>query len=422
MTGATGAMGARQDGGLRELLGANRDYRRLLSAGLISQTGDWVISTGLAYHVYVLTGSTLSSAAMLLAARLPDVLLGSVAGVLADRWDRRRLLVVADVLLGLGLLPLSAVRGPGQVWIVYAVALWTGVLSTVLFPAQKALVPQIVPEPQLVRANALTGQSGQAARLLGALAGGVAVGAGGLGAVVGIGTAGFLASALLLAGLRPPARAVVTVQEGVGGQWRAGLRLARTSPGVRLLLAYMMITGLGEGVFSTLAAPFVAGVLGGDGDAYGLFLSAQAVGGIAGGVALAAGPGRLTPRALFGWGTVVFGLADLALFTYPLLTSQVWPAMVLIALAGFPAAASMAGLTTYAQTVAGADRAGTVFGLIVSAQAGTSLIGTALAGVLGGRMGIIPTLCLHAGGLMLAGLLVVAGSRRGRDGARRVRP
>ncbi|GAA3164796.1 MFS transporter [Nonomuraea salmonea] len=166
MTEAGGTR-ARQDGGLRELLGANRDYRRLLSAGLISQTGDWVISTGLAYHVYVLTGSTLSSAVMLLSARLPDVLLGSVAGVLADRWDRRRLLVVADVLLGLGLLPLLAVREPGQVWIVYAVALWTGVLSTVLFPAQKALVPQIVPGSQLVRANALTGQSGQAARLLG---------------------------------------------------------------------------------------------------------------------------------------------------------------------------------------------------------------------------------------------------------------
>ncbi|GAA1722796.1 MFS transporter [Nonomuraea bangladeshensis] len=159
-------------------LGKNRDYRRLLTAGLISQTGDWVIGTGLAYHVYVLTGSTLSSATMLLAGRLPDVLLGSLAGVLADRWDRRRLLVITDVLLGLGLLPLLAVREPGQVWIVYAVALWTGVISTVLFPAQKALVPQIVAASQLVRANALQGQSGQAARLLGALAGGVAVGAG----------------------------------------------------------------------------------------------------------------------------------------------------------------------------------------------------------------------------------------------------
>ncbi|MEV0595961.1 MFS transporter [Nonomuraea cavernae] len=398
-------------GGIRSLLGMNQDYRRLLTAGLISQTGDWVISTGLAYHVYVLTGSTLSSATMLLAARLPDVLLGSLAGVLADRWDRRRLLVITDVLLALGLLPLLAVREPGQVWIVYAVALWTGVLSTVLFPAQKALVPQIVAAPQLVRANALHGQSGQAARLLGALAGGVAVGAGGLAAVVWIGVAGFLISALLLARLRTPARRT-TAATTMGGQWVSGLRLARNNRSVRLLMAYMVITGLGEGIFATLAAPFVADVLGGKGDAYGLFLSAQAVGGIAGGLAVAARPGNATPRALFGWGTVVFGLADLALFTYPLLTHELWPAIALIALAGIPAAAAMAGLTTFAQTATSDDRLGAVFGLLISAQAATSLLGMALAGVLGERLGIVPTLCLHAGGLITAGLLVVVKSER----------
>ncbi|MER7370497.1 MFS transporter, partial [Nonomuraea wenchangensis] len=324
----TDARGGTLPGGIRGLLGKNRDYRRLLTAGLTSQTGDWVIGTGLTYHVYVLTGSTLSSATMLLAGRLPDVLLGSLAGVLADRWDRRKLLVITDVLLGLGLLPLLAVREPGQVWIVYAVALWTGVLSTVLSPAQKALVPQIVAPSQLVRANALHGQSGQAARLLGALAGGVAVGTGGLAAVVWIGMAGFLISALLLARLRTPARRA-TAGTTMGGQWLAGLRLAGHDRGVRLLVTYMVITGLGEGIFATLAAPFVADVLGGEGDAYGLFLSAQAVGGIAGGLAVAARPGFATPRALFGWGTVIFGLADLALFTYPLLTPELWPAMAL---------------------------------------------------------------------------------------------
>ncbi|MEV0202936.1 MFS transporter [Nonomuraea sp. NPDC050691] len=401
--------------GIRSLLGRNQDYRRLLTAGLISQTGDWVISTGLAYHVYVLTGSTLSSATMLLAGRIPDVLLGSLAGVLADRWDRRRLLAITDMLLALGLLPLLAVREPGQVWIIYAVALWTGVLSTVLFPAQKALVPQIVAASQLVRANALHGQTGQAARLLGALAGGVAVGAGGLAAVVGIGVAGFLISALLLAHLRTPARAATaTTMSGqtVGGQWVSGLRLARTNRGVRLLMTYMVITGLGEGIFGTLAAPFVADVLGGHGGAYGLFLSAQAVGGIAGGLALAARPGNATPRALLGWGTVVFGLADLALFTYPLLTRELWPSIALIGLAGIPAAAAMAGLTTFAQTVTSDDRLGAVFGLLISAQAATSLLGMALAGVLGERLGIVPTLCLHAGGAITAGLLVVVKSKR----------
>ncbi|MFB4281638.1 MFS transporter [Nonomuraea sp. MTCD27] len=388
-------------GGIRGLLGGSRDFRRLLAAGLVSQTGDWAIGTGLAFHVYQLTGSTLSTAIMLLVSRLPDVVLGPPAGMLADRWDRRRLLVTTDLLLAAGLLPLLAVREPAQVWIVYAVALWTGVLSTLLAPAQKALLPQLVAESQLVRANALHGQSGQAARLLGAMAGGVAVGAGGLAAVVWIDVACFVLSALLLAGLRAPGRAAPTSRRAGGPP--APVRDA----GVRLLVAYMAITGLGEGIFATLAAPFVADVLGGRGEAYGLFLSVQAVGGIAGGLAVAAYPGNASPRALLGWGTVVFGAVDLALFAYPLALPALWPALVLIVVAGVPSAAAMAGFTTLAQTVTGDDRRGAVFGLLGSAHAATGLLGMALAGALGDRIGIVATLCLHAGGLVAAGVLVL---------------
>ncbi|SEG30266.1 Transmembrane secretion effector [Nonomuraea solani] len=211
----------------------NRDYRRLLMAGLISQTGDWAISTGLAYHVYQLTGSTLSSAIMLVAGRLPDVVLGSLAGVLADRWDRRRSLIATDLLIAAGLLPLLLVREPSQVWIVYAVALWSGVLSTLLVPAQRALLPRLVAESQLVRANALHGQSGQAARLVGAMAGGIAVGAGGLAAVVLIDVASFLLSAFLQARIRTPGRTPAAAGT-MGGQWVALLRLAGRDRGVRL--------------------------------------------------------------------------------------------------------------------------------------------------------------------------------------------
>ncbi|MFC7583535.1 hypothetical protein ACFQYP_06980 [Nonomuraea antimicrobica] len=126
---------------------------------------------------------------------------------------------------------------------------------------------------------------------------------------------------------------------------------------------------------------------------------------------MAAWPGDAPPRALLGWGTVVFGLADLALFAYPLAWPVLWPALVLIVVAGVPAAAATAGLTTLAQTATGGDRAGAVFGLLGSAHAATGLLGLALAGALGDRIGIVPTLCLHAAGLVGAGLMVL---RRGR--------
>src|SRR5215470_1860753 len=99
-----------------------RNFRLLLAANFVSSTGDWILATGLAYQVYVLTGSTLASAAMILAMLLPQVTLGSFAGVLADRWDRRRTMIACNLLLAITLLPLLLVDDAGRVPIVYAVA------------------------------------------------------------------------------------------------------------------------------------------------------------------------------------------------------------------------------------------------------------------------------------------------------------
>src|ERR1022692_3917148 len=89
-------------GAIRRAL-RQRGLRKLLAAGLISTTGDWVLRVGLAYYVYVLTGSTLASALILLASFVPQIVLGSVAGVFADRWDTRRTMIVSNLLLPAGL-------------------------------------------------------------------------------------------------------------------------------------------------------------------------------------------------------------------------------------------------------------------------------------------------------------------------------
>ena len=104
---------------LIRLLTGHRDLRLLLSAGLISLTGDWILRTGLAYSVYALTGSTLASATTLLASLVPQVAFASLAGVYVDRWDRRTTMVVTNVLLAITLLPLLAVHSGRDVWIVY---------------------------------------------------------------------------------------------------------------------------------------------------------------------------------------------------------------------------------------------------------------------------------------------------------------
>jgi len=138
----------------------HRDLRLMLSAELVSLTGDWALEVGLAYCVYTLTSSTLASALMLIASFAPQIVLGSLAGVLVDRWDPRRTMVVADALLAVGLLPLLAVHRPGQVWIVYAVAAWAGCAHPFFTASARCILPRIVDDRQLLTANALNGQNG----------------------------------------------------------------------------------------------------------------------------------------------------------------------------------------------------------------------------------------------------------------------
>jgi len=91
-------------------LAGHRDLRLVLCAGLVSQSGDWILLIGLLYRVYAMTGSTAVSALTMLSSFLPQVLLGPIAGVVADRFNRKLTMIVADVLLAVGLLPLPQKR------------------------------------------------------------------------------------------------------------------------------------------------------------------------------------------------------------------------------------------------------------------------------------------------------------------------
>ena len=81
----------------------NGNFARLWCAGLISQAGDWVLLIGLPIYVYILTRSLLATSITFAAGIIPQIVLGSVAGVFVDRWNRRRTLVVANLLLAVAL-------------------------------------------------------------------------------------------------------------------------------------------------------------------------------------------------------------------------------------------------------------------------------------------------------------------------------
>ena len=188
--------------------------------------------SGLAYSVYALTGSTLASAAALLAAFVPQVLVGSIAGVFVDRWDRKRTMVVTNLLLAVGLLaPPGRPRRPtGSGW---STSSWPSSPCVEVFfaPAEQAFLPRVVDDADLVAANGLNGQIRNLARLVGSGIGGVVAATGGIRAVAVADAITFLVAALLVARIRTAGRAVAEAAGRGGGRGRARPR-RRTGRGV----------------------------------------------------------------------------------------------------------------------------------------------------------------------------------------------
>jgi predicted MFS family arabinose efflux permease len=400
------------------LLRRSPDLRLLLAAGLVSLTGDWLLSVGLAYAVYALTGSTLASAGVLLSAFVPQVLVGSIAGVFVDRWDRKRTMVVTNLLLAVGLLPLLAVSGADRIWLVYVVLAAQSCIEVFFSPAEQAFLPKVVDDADLVAANGLNGQVRNLARLVGSGLGGVIAAAGGIRAIAVADAVTFLVAALLVARLRTPGRAEHPAGEAaevVRGrfaalldEWRVGLDTVTSNTVLRTLMVTLLITNTGEGIMGTLFAPYVRHVLHGSGQVYGVITGVQAIGGVVGGFLVAVVADRWSPVTMVWAGSIVFGLVDLAIFLYPLLWVTPWPAAAGMILVGLPGAVVVAGLMTLYQRNTSDERRGRVWSLASLVQAISVVVGSVIGGVLGGLTGIMPILALQGAGYVVAGVLVLS--------------
>ena len=401
----------------------NRDFSLVWSAGVISQVGDWALSIGLVYLVYILTGSTLATGSALLAAVVPQALAGVFAGVYVDRWSRKRTMIGVNLGLALGLLPLLLVHTVGEIWIVYVVLVYESSVAAFFPPAEGALIPDLVGGAALFQANSVYGAGRQFARLAGAALGGVLVGATGLWGVTLVDAAGFVAAAILLWPIREPVPGSPAAGRPrrdstdsrlarFGSEWRDGLAEIRRSPTAWTILILTSIVFVGEGVFGTLAAPFVVSVLHGSGADYGLFLSLQALGGIVGGVFVASQARRWNPRTVLPAGAIVFGAMDLVVFNYPLFIPGIALALLLIVFVGLPASAYSASYSALQQAGVEARYRGRFIAIVQTVGLVTMIGGILLAGFLGNTLGIIPLLEIQGGVYIAGGLFVAASLRR----------
>ncbi|WP_409464714.1 MFS transporter [Amycolatopsis sp. GA6-003] len=393
---------------MRRLLAAP-GFARLWVSAFFGETAEWMLQVALPVYLFVRTGSAVTTALSIVLGLLPAVLLSPVAGIVADRWDRRVVLAVVCAGQAVVVLPLLA-SAELPVAAVYAVMAAQAGLASVFEPARSALVPELVGVEDVTPANGLMSVNSSVARLAGGWAGGALLGWGGLDRVV----AGYLV-ALAAAGMLlafPFRRVAVRTTAPERADWLAGVR-DLAGDRLRATSASALLTSLAQGMFLVLFVVFVLDLLRGSEADAGLLRGVQAIGGLAAGFAVATLARRVAPVLLQGWGLVAAGLMSAAIWNLPGATTVLGVYVGLFMAVGAPAVVAGAGLLSHVQAETGPDRAGRVLSTVYALMAAGTAAGALLAGALVAVTG--PTVLLNVqAGLHVSAGLVVLGWGNGR--------
>ena len=307
-----------------------RNYRIYASGAFISNIGtwmgrvaqDWLVLTELTDHsstaLGIVTGLQF----------LPFLLLAPFAGMIADRYPKRRILAITQTSLALSslVLGLLVITGGAQLWMVYGIALFSGVATAVDNPARQTFVSEMVPRDKLANAVSLNSASFNAGRLVGPGVAGLTIAAFGTGWTLLLNTLTFVAVLLALAAMRKSdLRPAPALARGKGAI-REGIAYVRSRPDIKLVMALVFVLGTFGMNFQITTALMATKEFGKGPQEYGLLGSVMAIGSLAAALLSAR---RARPRlavllvALVGF-TISSGVAAMAP-TYPLFALALVP-------------------------------------------------------------------------------------------------
>ncbi len=333
-----------------------RDFRLMWTGMTLSLVGDGVLLVALVWQAYELSNSPSSMALVGVALTVPQIVLVLVGGVLSDRFERRRVMLAADLVrcASLGVLATLSVSGVLELWHMVVFAVVYGAASAFFMPAFEALVPHLVPEDSLTEANALD-QFVRPAMLwlLGPALGGVLIGTAGAGWAFALDAVTFGASALCLLGLTriPPEECEPLTVRAALTDLREGLAFVRSKSWLwATFLAATFTYLLFLGPTEVLLPYLVKNDLGGGAHDLGLILAAGGVAALA--AAFVIGQTGLPHRAMT-FTYLSWAVATLAVAGYGLAHTR-WQAMVAAALiGGFETLGAVAWTTTKQRLIPG---------------------------------------------------------------------
>lgn len=184
------------------LVRGNRNFRRLWLAQIVSEIGDWFYTLSIYTLLLQLTGRASSVALALVLQVLPQTLVGPTAGVVNDRLRRKHVMIAADLVRVVVVLAMLLVRSRSMVWLVYPLLLAETIMAAFFEPARSSVIPNIAAKGEVLIANTLSSATWSVNLLIGASVGGLVAAFFGRDAVFILNALSFLASAVLLAGMR----------------------------------------------------------------------------------------------------------------------------------------------------------------------------------------------------------------------------
>ena len=370
---------------------------RRLSAGLLlSRTGDQLTTIALLWFVLDVTGSSVAVGLVLLCAGLPPVVTGPLLGRALDRWSPRRVMVADNLLRAalVGAIPVLHWLGRLDMPLIYGLSVASGALIPATDVGARVVLPRLVDEDQLERANALLSVGDQVSALVGPAAGGLLVGLVGAPSVLLLDALSFLAMAALVRPLPdPPADPAPRLPVRA-----TAARAALGDPTVWVVLAVTLVYFLAYGPLEPALPLYSRDVLDAGPSAYGLLWSAFGAGALLG-LATVSVVGRLRPGLALAGNALVWGVALLPL----LVVTGIAPAMLALAIGGLIWAPYITIDSTLLQRLVPAPQLGRVFGVRRAVTAAAVPLGAAAGGLLLDHATPTAVIGVSAGACMLAG-------------------
>jgi MFS family permease len=384
--------------GIKTLLRAlrSRNFKLFMAGQSVSLIGTWMQSVAMSWLVYRLTGSAFLLGVVGFTSQIPTFLLSPVAGVLADRWNRKRLLIATQALamLQAAILAAAVLTGVIQVWHIIVLSLLLGVVNAFDIPIRQSFIVEMVSEREdLSNAIALNSSIVQAARLIGPAIAGLLVASVGEGVCFVLNSVSYLAVLLALVAMKlAPRSHSEKLRRNVLHELREGFIYSFGFGPIRSILIMVALVSLTGIPYSVLIPVFAKEILHGGAHTFGFLMTAGGCGALAATIYLASrksvlGLGKLIVLAGF---LFAIGIASFAVST------NINISFASLVVAGFGGITMIASSNTILQTILDDHMRGRVMSFFAVAFLGMAPFGSFGVGTMAGIVGPRETLLVGA--------------------------